>query len=55
LPQPEVFGTQDPAQYADEVTQRCGGTDAGRQARRRTTAYAKQDWPAIKDSATARS
>jgi MerR family transcriptional regulator, thiopeptide resistance regulator len=47
----EVFGAHDPADFADEVTQRWGDTDAYRQSRRRTTAYGKQDWLAIKAEA----
>src|SRR5580698_7470457 len=38
----EVFGDHDPAQYADEVTDRWGDTDAYRQVRQRTRAYSKQ-------------
>jgi MerR family transcriptional regulator, thiopeptide resistance regulator len=47
----EVFGAHDPADFADEATQRWGDTDAYRQSRRRTTAYGKQDWLAIKAEA----
>jgi len=45
----EVFGDNDPAQYADEVEQRWGDTDAYRESRRRTTTYTKADWQRIKD------
>jgi DNA-binding transcriptional MerR regulator len=44
----EVFGTQDPAQYADEAEARWGETDAYRESQRRTKAYTKDDWIAIK-------
>jgi DNA-binding transcriptional MerR regulator len=47
----EVFGDHDPAQYADEVTDRWGDTDAYRQVRQRTRAYSKQDWLTIKAEA----
>ena len=45
----EVFGDNDPAQYADEAEQRWGDTDAYRESRRRTTTYTKADWQRIKD------
>jgi DNA-binding transcriptional MerR regulator len=44
----EVFGADDPTRYADEVEERWGGTDAYRESRRRTKAYTKEDWLAIK-------
>jgi DNA-binding transcriptional MerR regulator len=44
----EVFGEQDPAQYADEAEQRWGETDAYRQSQQRTRSYRKEDWLAIK-------
>jgi MerR family transcriptional regulator, thiopeptide resistance regulator len=47
----EVFGDHDPAQYADEVTERWGDTDAYHTVRQRTKAYGKQDWLAIKAEA----
>ncbi|MFB7737374.1 MerR family transcriptional regulator [Streptomyces sp. NPDC056112] len=40
----EVFGDHDPEQYADEVRQRWGDTEAYRQSRRRTASYTKEDW-----------
>jgi MerR family transcriptional regulator, thiopeptide resistance regulator len=49
----EVFGDHDPAQYADEVEERWGDTDAYRETRRRTTAYTKHDWLTIKAEAAA--
>ena len=44
----EVFGAHDPSQYADEVQERWGDTDAYRQSARRTSAYTKDDWIRIK-------
>jgi DNA-binding transcriptional MerR regulator len=44
----EVFGETDPEQYADEADERWGDTDAYRESRRRTSAYGKDDWLAIK-------
>ncbi|MFF4764471.1 MerR family transcriptional regulator [Streptomyces sp. NPDC001292] len=40
----EVFGDHDPEQYADEVQQRWGDTEAHRQSQRRTASYTKEDW-----------
>ncbi|MFE4408398.1 MerR family transcriptional regulator [Streptomyces sp. NPDC056821] len=40
----EVFGDHDPEQYADEVRQRWGDTEAYRQSQRRTASYTKEDW-----------
>lgn len=40
----EVFGEQDPTQYAAEAEQRWGDTDACRQSQERTRRYGKQDW-----------
>jgi MerR family transcriptional regulator, thiopeptide resistance regulator len=45
----EVFGDDDPAQYADEVEQRWGETDAYRESQRRSAQYTKDDWIRIKD------
>jgi hypothetical protein len=47
----EVFGDYDPEQYAEEVTERWGDSDAYRQVRQRTRTYSKQDWLAIKAEA----
>src|SRR6185369_10981739 len=47
----EVFGDNDPAQYADEAEQRWGDTDAYQESQRRTRSYGKADWHAIKDEA----
>ncbi|WP_018349061.1 MerR family transcriptional regulator [Longispora albida] len=44
----EVFGDHDPDQYADEVKQRWGNTDAYKESARRTSSYTKADWEAIK-------
>jgi DNA-binding transcriptional MerR regulator len=44
----EVFGDHDPTQYADEVEERWGGTDAYRESQRRTSAYTKEDWLRVK-------
>jgi DNA-binding transcriptional MerR regulator len=44
----EVFGENDPAQYADEVEERWGDSDAYRESRRRTASYRKEDWLQIK-------
>jgi MerR family transcriptional regulator, thiopeptide resistance regulator len=44
----EVFGEHDPTQYADEVQERWGDTDAYRQSTRRTSSYTKDDWLRIK-------
>ncbi|MET7736938.1 MerR family transcriptional regulator [Streptomyces sp. NPDC005402] len=40
----EVFGDKDPEQYADEVEQRWGGTEAYAESQRRTASYSKDDW-----------
>jgi MerR family transcriptional regulator, thiopeptide resistance regulator len=44
----EVFGEDDPTQYADEAEQRWGETDAYKQSQRRTASYTKDDWVRIK-------
>jgi len=44
----EVFGENDPEQYADEARERWGETDAYKESQRRTKAYTKQDWQDIK-------
>ena len=44
----EVFGDDDPTQYADEVEERWGDTDAYREAQRRTSSYTKEDWLRVK-------
>ena len=47
----EVFGDFEPARYDDEVERRWGGTDAYAESARRTAAYGKADWQAIKTEA----
>lgn len=44
----EVFGEQDPTQWADEAQERWGETDAWRASHRRTSSYDKQDWLRVK-------
>ena len=40
----EVFGDQDPEQYAAEAEQRWGGSTAYQESVRRTQGYGKEDW-----------
>ncbi|MCQ0024433.1 MerR family transcriptional regulator [Streptomyces somaliensis DSM 40738] len=47
----EVFGEHDPEQYADEVEQRWGDTEAYRESQRRTARYTKEDWQRLQDEA----
>jgi MerR family transcriptional regulator, thiopeptide resistance regulator len=47
----EVFGDFNPGDYAEEVEQRWGDTDAYRQSQRRTRSYGKEDWLRIKAEA----
>jgi MerR family transcriptional regulator, thiopeptide resistance regulator len=49
----EIFGTDKLDEYAEEAGQRWGGTDAWRESQRRTAAYTKDDWIAIKAEADA--
>ena len=44
----EVFGENDPAQYADEAKERWGDTDSYKQSMQRTSRYTKEDWEKIK-------
>ena len=44
----EVFGDEDPTQYAAEAEQRWGDTDAYRESSRRASAYTKEDWVRIR-------
>lgn len=44
----EVFGDDDPTQYADEAKERWGDTDAYRESHRRTSQYTKADWEKAK-------
>ena len=48
----EVFGDEDPTQYAEEVEERWGDTDAYRQSQQRTSSYTKADWLQIKAEQT---
>ncbi|MEU7283012.1 MerR family transcriptional regulator [Streptomyces sp. NPDC045431] len=45
----EVFGDHDPEQYAEEVEQRWGDTDAYRESQRRAARYTKADWQRMQD------
>ncbi|MEU5898865.1 MULTISPECIES: MerR family transcriptional regulator [Streptomyces] len=45
----EVFGDHDPDQYAEEVEQRWGDTDAYRESQRKAASYTKDDWKRIND------
>ena len=45
----EVFGDEDPTQYAEEAEQRWGDTDAYKQSQRRVSSYTKHDWLRIKE------
>jgi len=49
----EIFGTDKLAEYAEEAEQRWGDTEAWEQSQRRTAAYTKEDWIAIKAEADA--
>ncbi|MFG2194828.1 MerR family transcriptional regulator [Streptomyces sp. NPDC048639] len=44
----EVFGDHDPDQYAAEVEERWGDTDAYAESQRRVTSYTKEDWQRIR-------
>ncbi|MGR3936139.1 MerR family transcriptional regulator [Streptomyces sp. BRA346] len=47
----EVFGDFDPDQYADEVEERWGDTEAYRESQRRAASYTKEDWQRIQAEA----
>ena len=47
----EVFGDQDPAQYAEEAEERWGDTEPYQESKRRTSRYTKEDWLKIKAEA----
>jgi hypothetical protein len=49
----EIFGTDKFAQYAEEAKERWGDTEAWQQSERRSAAYTKEDWIAIKAEADA--
>ena len=44
----EVFGEDDPTQYAEEAEQRWGETDSYKESQRRTKKYTKDDWERLK-------
>ena len=44
----EVFGDFDPDEYAAEVEERWGASDAYKESRRRAASYSKADWERIK-------
>jgi DNA-binding transcriptional MerR regulator len=44
----EVFGDDDPTQYADEAQQRWGGSDPWKQSQERSRRYTTADWRAMK-------
>ncbi|MFD7662830.1 MerR family transcriptional regulator [Streptomyces sp. NPDC059788] len=43
----EVFGDFDPDDYAEEVRERWGSTDAYKESQRRTASYTKEDWKRV--------
>ncbi|MFJ3231680.1 MerR family transcriptional regulator [Streptomyces sp. NPDC086787] len=45
----EVFGENDPEQYAEEAERRWGGTAAHAESRRRAARYTKEDWQRLQD------
>ncbi|HZV74746.1 MAG TPA: MerR family transcriptional regulator [Conexibacter sp.] len=47
----QIFGTAQLAEHADEARQRWGETDAWKESQRRTAAYTRDDWVAIKREA----
>ncbi len=47
----EVWGDFNPDDYAEEVEERWGATEAYREARRRTARYSKTDWLTVKAEA----
>ena len=49
----ELFGDFDPSQYAEEVEERWGGTEAYAESRRRAARYTKDDWRRIVDESGA--
>ncbi|MFI5907131.1 TipAS antibiotic-recognition domain-containing protein [Dactylosporangium sp. NPDC051541] len=49
----ELFGDNDPEQYAAEAQERWGDTDAYKESARRTARYTKADWERIKAEAAA--
>ncbi|MGW2325616.1 MerR family transcriptional regulator [Streptomyces sp. NPDC001700] len=49
----EVFGDFDPDQYAGEVEERWGNTEAYRESQRKAATYTKEDWQRIQAEADA--
>jgi len=49
----EIFGTDKLEEYAEEARERWGDTEAWQQSQRRSAAYTKDDWIAIKAEADA--
>jgi DNA-binding transcriptional MerR regulator len=49
----EVFGNFDPEEYAQEVEERWGDTEAYKVSQRRVSGYTKSDWDQIKAEAAA--
>ena len=49
----EIFGTDKLTEHAAEAEQRWGETEAWQESRRRTAAYTKEDWIAIRAEADA--
>jgi DNA-binding transcriptional MerR regulator len=49
----EVFGDDDPRQYAEEAAERWGDTDAYAESWRRTSSYTKDDWKQAQSEAEA--
>jgi MerR family transcriptional regulator, thiopeptide resistance regulator len=49
----EVFGENDPTQYAGEAEEKWGSTDAYRESHRRTSSYTKEDWQRERDESAA--
>ncbi len=47
-----IFGEFDPDEYAEEVDQRWGETEAFEESARRTSTYTKNDWQAIQNEAS---
>ncbi|WP_263167020.1 MerR family transcriptional regulator [Streptomyces sp. SCSIO ZS0520] len=47
----EVFGDFDPEEYAEEVAERWGDTEAYEESRRRSASYTKEDWERIRREA----
>ncbi len=47
----EIFGTDKLGSYSEEAGQRWGNTEAWKESQRRTAAYTKDDWIAIKNEA----